>query len=66
MPFGHGAIAQENTVILGDDTADALEDGPRIKPVRTDSPQGIRLPPLSGSEGELEDALQGYAKNRTD
>lgn len=58
------AAGQEGGGILGDETAFAEETGPRIRPVRTDSPRDT-LATFLRLRGELEPTLLDYRGNRT-
>ena len=58
------ATAQDSTAVLGDDTASTQETGPRMRPVRTDSPRDT-LATFLWLRGELEDAILEYGKRRT-
>jgi MscS family membrane protein len=58
------AIAQDTAAILGDEAASAEEAGPRIRPVRTDSPRDT-LTTFLRLRDDFEQALIDYRANRS-
>ena len=62
--FSPWAIAQDEAIILGDDTVSAREAGPMVRPVRTDSPRDT-LKTFLRLRDDFEESLTDYRANRS-